>query len=219
MTATASLSLTFLPVLAEALDEPAGAAEAGPAPAPTDQALLEGVSRGDQDAFAVLYGRYERPVFGVLLRMAGRRALAEEWLQEAFTRVWLGAASHDPTRGQVKPWIYAIAVNTARTELGRKHLRTPHVPLDQPGLALEQGGAADMAARLDDDRRANAMAEALRELPLFHQEVVVLRCSRELSFAEISEITGAPVGTLKSRFHRAVAALREAMAQRRGGRP
>ena len=43
------------------------------------------------------------------------------------------------------------------------------------------------------------------------REVIVLRCSRELSFAEIAEVTGAPQGTLKSRFHRAVAALREAL--------
>ena len=49
------------------------------------------------------------------------------------------------------------------------------------------------------------------------REVVVLRCSRELSFAEIAEVTGAPEGTLKSRFHRAVAALREALARREGG--
>ena len=49
------------------------------------------------------------------------------------------------------------------------------------------------------------------------REVIVLRCSRELSFAEIAEVTGAPQGTLKSRFHRAVAALREALDRSEGG--
>ncbi len=188
--------------------------------AQSDRALVERAAGGDTDAFAVLYRRYERPVFSVLLRLAaGRRALAEEWLQEAFTRVWLGAGTHDPARGEVRPWIFRIALNTARSELARKRHRTPHVSLDEWGLDLPDAGAGEkgVAARLDEARRAEAVARALRELPDFMREVVVLRCSRELSFAQIAEVTGAPEGTLKSRFHRAVAALREAVGREPGG--
>jgi len=186
----------------------------------SDRALVERAAGGDTDAFAALYRRYERPVFGVLLRLAGgRRALAEEWLQEAFTRVWLAAGTHDPARGEVRPWIYKIALNTARSELARKRNRVPHVSLDEKGLDLPDEGAGEkgVAARLDEARRTEAVARALRELPDFMREVVVLRCSRELSFAEIAEVTGAPEGTLKSRFHRAVAALREAVGREPGG--
>ena len=156
----------------------------------------------------------------MLLRLAGQRALAEEWLQEAFTRVWLAAASHDPARGAVRPWIYAIAVNTARSELSRKRSRTPHVSIDDAGMDLPDASAGEppLAARLDGQRQADALADALRSLPGYLREVVVLRCSRELSFAEIAEITGAPQGTLKSRFHRAVAALRERTHRREGTR-
>jgi RNA polymerase sigma-70 factor (ECF subfamily) len=188
-------------------------------PTLTDGALLERVARGEQDAFTVLYRRFERPVFSMLLRLAGgRRALAEEWLQEAFTRVWLGAATHDPSRGEVRPWVYKIALNTARSEMARKRYRTPHVSLDEARLDLpdETGGELPVAAQLDEARRAAAVAEALQRLPDFMREVIVLRCSRELSFAEIAEVTGAPQGTLKSRFHRAVAALREALGPEAG---
>jgi RNA polymerase sigma-70 factor (ECF subfamily) len=183
-------------------------------PTLADGALLDRVARGDADAFTVLYRRFERPVFGMLLRLAGgRRALAEEWLQEAFTRVWLGAGTHDPSRGEVRPWIYKIALNTARSEMARKGYRAPHVSLDEARFDLADEGAGEkrVAARLDEARRATAVAEALNRLPDFMREVIVLRCSRELSFAEIAEVTGAPQGTLKSRFHRAVAALREAL--------
>jgi RNA polymerase sigma-70 factor (ECF subfamily) len=186
----------------------------------SDRALVERAAGGDTDAFAALYRRYERPVFAVLLRLAGgRRALAEEWLQESFTRVWLAAGTHDPARGEVRPWIYKIALNTARSELARKRNRLPHVSLDEKGLDLpdEDAGETGVAARLDEARRTEAVARALRELPDFMREVVVLRCSRELSFAEIAEVTGAPEGTLKSRFHRAVAALREAVGRGSGG--
>lgn len=222
MSTTALAPFPFLPTLAAAPAQPVGST-AAPAMLPqTDRALLERTAGGDTDAFAALYRRYERPVFSVLVRMAaGRRALAEEWLQEAFTRVWLGARTHDPARGEVRPWIYKIALNTARSELARKRNRTPHLSLDETGLDLpdETGGETRVAARLDGDRRARAVALALQDLPDFMREVVVLRCSRELSFAEIAEVTGAPEGTLKSRFHRAVAALRAALARAaEGGR-
>jgi len=213
MSTAAILPFPPLPALSWDADEPLPSAGTA-MPMPTDGALLQRVARGDRDAFTVLYRRFERPVFGMLLRLAGgRRAVAEEWLQEAFTRVWLGAATHDPSRGEVRPWIYKIALNTARSELARKRYRTPHVSLDEAGLDLpdETAGEKRIAARLDEARRAAAVAEALQRLPEFMREVIVLRCSRELSFAEIAEVTGAPQGTLKSRFHRAVAALREAL--------
>jgi RNA polymerase sigma-70 factor (ECF subfamily) len=219
MSTTAILPFPLLPSLAGSASEPVPSGVPAMAILP-DRALLERVAGGDTDAFTALYRRYERPVFGVLLRLAGgRRALAEEWLQEAFTRVWLGAGTHDPSRGEVRPWIYKIALNTARSELSRKRYRTLHVSLDEAGLDLpdERAGEKRVTARLDEARRAEAVALALRELPDFMREVVVLRCSRELSFAEIAEVTGAPEGTLKSRFHRAVAALREALARGEGG--
>ena len=75
---------------------------------------------------------------------------------------------------------------------------------------------AFLLGHLDEARQASALALALGRLPDFMREVVVLRCSRELTFAEIAEVTGAPEGTLKSRFHRAVAALREALGPERG---
>ncbi len=186
---------------------------------PSDETLIERVAGGDKDAFTVLYRRYERPVFAVLLRLGGQRALAEEWLQEAFTRVWLAAGTHDPARGQVKPWIYAIALNTARSELSRKRHRTTHVSLDATEMELPDaaGGEPLLTARLDGQKQASVLAEALLELPEYMREVVVLRCSRELSFAEIAAVTGSPQGTLKSRFHRAVLALRARIERKERG--
>jgi RNA polymerase sigma-70 factor (ECF subfamily) len=185
----------------------------------SDEALLERVARRDEGAFAALYRRYERPVFGVLLRLAGERATAEECLQEAFTRVWLAAATHDPARGRVKPWIFKVAINTARSELARKRHRTAHVSIDSGGVELDdgRGGEPRLSAELDEERQRRSLASAVSQLPDFMREVVLLRCSRELSFAEIAELTGAPQGTLKSRFHRAVVALRERLLPGRSG--
>jgi RNA polymerase sigma-70 factor (ECF subfamily) len=218
MSTAAILPYPALPALAWDASEPVPSAGTVMATL-SDGALLERVARGDADAFTVLYRRFERPVFGTLVRLAGgRRALAEEWLQEAFTRVWLGASTHDPSRGEVRPWIYRIALNTARSEMARKRFRTPHVSLDEAGIDVpdERAGEKRVAAHLDETRQASAVAAALQRLPDFMREVIVLRCSRELSFAEIAEVTGAPQGTLKSRFHRAVATLREALGPEAG---
>lgn len=218
-----SLSLPLTALLASRADDGASAAAAAPpaAAAVSDETLLARVATGDRDAFTALYRRYERPVFGVLLRLAGQRALAEEWLQEAFTRVWLAASTQDPARGGVKPWIYTIAVNTARTELSRRRSRTPHVSIDEGRMDFPDAAAGErpLVAALDGEKQAEALAEALRALPHYLREVVVLRCSRELSFAEIAEVTGAPQGTLKSRFHRAVIALRARALEARRPRP
>jgi len=211
MDATAGYALPLpLPVVARAV-EPAAAAA-------SDLELIEGAAGGDTQAFAALYARYSRPVFGVLLRLGGRRALAEDWLQETFVRVWLAASTHDPARGAVRSWIFKIALNVARSELARKRHSATHLPLHELELAEDEAPETRLAEGLDGEERARALAEALARLPDFMREVVVLRCSRELSFAQIAEVTGAPEGTLKSRFHRAVAALRSALLPGRTGR-
>lgn len=127
MSTTLTLPYPLLPSLAG----DAGAAQPVPSEAvlpmqtQSDRALLERVAGGDADAFTALYRRYERPIFAFLLRLAGRRAVAEEWLQETFIRVWLAAGTHDPSRGQVRPWLYKIALNTARSEFVRKPASSP----------------------------------------------------------------------------------------------
>jgi RNA polymerase sigma-70 factor (ECF subfamily) len=218
MSTIAILSFPLLPTLAGDAAEPVRSGGNVPAMSTlSDDALLVRVAGGDPDAFTVLYRRYERPIFGMLVRLAGgRRALAEEWLQEAFTRVWLAAGTHDPSRGEVRPWLYKIALNTARSEMARRRFRAHHVSLDEAGLDLPGEGGSEILDRLDEARQASVVARALEDLPAFMREVVVLRCSRNLSFAEIAEVTGAPQGTLKSRFHRAVTALREAVVRREG---
>ena len=133
--------------------------------------------------------------------------------------MWLGAATHDPLRGEVRPWVYKIALNTARSEMARKRHRTPHVSIDEAGLDAARRERRARSASPRAWTRSGGRAPSpwpSERLPDFMREVVVLRCSRELTFAEIAEVTGAPEGTLKSRFHRAVAALREALGPEPG---
>ncbi len=176
---------------------------------PSDRALAARAVDGDAEAFAELYRRYQRPIFNYILRCTGQRGLAEELLQETFTRVWRAGRTFDAVQGAFRPWIYKIALNTVRSELRKKRHSTQHVPLE--GAETETSASRpgeDPAVRLDLSRQARAVVRALDALPPYFKEVVVLRCYQQLKFSEIAEITGAPEGTLKARFHRAVAALR-----------
>ena len=176
---------------------------------PSDRTLAERAIRGDSEAFAELYRRYERPIFNFILRSVGERALAEELLQETFTRVWRVGSTFDTVNGSFRPWLYKVAHNTLRSELRKRRYAAEHVPLED--LEAEASAARprdDPAAGLDLSAQAPSVARALDGLAPYFKEVVILRCYQQLTFAEIAEVTGAPEGTLKARFHRAVVALR-----------
>ncbi len=182
---------------------------AQPMDPPSDRTLAARASRGDADAFAELYRRYERPIFNFILRSTGQRALAEELLQETFTRVWRVGGSFDAVNGSFRPWLYRIALNTVRSELRKKRYSAEHVPLEvSEAEASARRSTDDPAARLALSTQAPRVALALEALAPYLKEVVILRCYQQLTFAEIALITGAPEGTLKARFHRAVQALR-----------
>jgi RNA polymerase sigma-70 factor (ECF subfamily) len=175
----------------------------------SDEALAARVAQGDREAFAELHRRYQRAIFNFILRSVGQRPLAEELLQEAFMRVWFAGRTFDPTRGAFRPWLYRVALNTVRSEMVKTRYAAEHVPIeDVEGWTRGMQTPVDPDAHLDLSQQARVLARALDSLPPYLREVVVLRCYQQLKFAEISEITGAPEGTLKARFHRAVAALR-----------
>src|SRR6266851_435790 len=87
-----------------------------------DHALVAEVARGDAAALRALYLRYERPTFNLILRLAGNREMAQDMMQETFTRVWTRARTFRGDQGSFKGWLFTIALNVTRSELAR-HLR------------------------------------------------------------------------------------------------
>jgi RNA polymerase sigma factor (sigma-70 family) len=172
----------------------------------TDENLMKRISARDVDAFQVLYRRYEARIYNFASRYCADPVLAEDLLQETFWRVWQGARTFDPSRGEFRRWVYRVALNTARSEFSRKR-HTQELSLE--GQFPEATSATeDSVDRLQRVQSAHRIAEALAGLSPVLREVVVLRCVEGLKFREIAASTGASVGTLKSRFHRAVNDLR-----------
>ena len=187
-------------------DQGPAAGSAERPPPEEDRTLLQRVARGDREAFAALYRRFHRPLFGYLLRVTGRQELAEELVDDVLLVVWRKAATFEG-RSKVSSWVFGIAYRKALKRLQRRDRRPHDAPLADAPPAVE----SHTPERAWDNReRAAAVAEALSTLPPEQRSVVVLTYYRGLSYPEIADTLGCPVGTVKSRmFHarRKLAAL------------
>ena len=175
---------------------------------------MERVCTRDVDAFRVLYVRYELRIFNFVLRCTGDRALTEDLLQETFWRVWQAARTFDPARGGFRSWLYRVALNATRSELSlnryAREVRDGVLP--EKAESAGQGTADNPQSRFERSEMESLVASALARLSPGLREVVALRCMEGMKFSEIAAVTGAPAGTLKTRFHRAVAELRRRLA-------
>lgn len=171
----------------------------------SDNELMELVSRGDTMAFKVLYERYDMPIFNLILRSTGNREIAQDLLQETFVRLWQVADVFDPRRGAFKGWLFKIALNITRSEMAKKRHHVCFMPIDETYPGYPGGNSPDWM--LEQQQQKNRVAKALGRLSPRLREVIILKYYHQLKFREIAEITDTPEGTLKARFHRAVAQL------------
>lgn len=182
-----------------------------PSGAPTDDELAERAQAGELDAFNMLVERYQRPVFGLCLRMLSSAAAAEDAAQDTMISAWRGLAGY--RGGSFQAWILRIAGNRCRDEL-RKRKRRPQDSLD--GLMEERGesvaGPADVRGpeeRSLDSETGRVILAGLNTLPE-DQKMAILLCDVQgLPYDEIAATMGTSVGTVKSRISRGRARLRE----------
>jgi RNA polymerase sigma-70 factor (ECF subfamily) len=155
------------------------------------------------EAFEELFERHHARIHGWLRRRL-TAPLAEDLAAEVFVRAWATRTRYDPSCSDAAPWLFGIATNLARRHhrqeaRGLRALaRTGVDPLDRAGA--ESGPADD---RVDAAARTRALAGALASLRPAEREVLLLQAWAELSYEEIALATGVPVGTVRSRLHRA----------------
>lgn len=167
---------------------------AGPDP------LVERLQSGEARAFEELVIAYQHRVFGVAVRMLGNAAEAEEVAQDVFLRVHRGIVSF---KGEAKlsTWLYAIASRLCLTRLAggeRRRERRGEETLDR----LAEPGA-DPSADMERSELDAALHRAIAELPEERRIVVVLRDLEGLTYEEIAAALDLPLGTVRSRLHRA----------------
>jgi RNA polymerase sigma-70 factor (ECF subfamily) len=175
------------------------------ADASSDEELARRLFQGDDVAATALFERYRRPLFGLLYRLTGNAADADELFQETFVRLLRAGTRYDPAR-RFKPWLYTIAVNLARDRASRsRHRANPEL---RAQADLPERDEEDHEARLSE--RAD-VARALAELPEAQRSAVILRYFEGLSEPELASALGIPRGTVKSRLHHALSKMRESL--------
>ena len=173
-----------------------------------DKDLIERLRAGEPQAFEALVRAYQHRVFGVALRMLGRRADAEDVAQEVFLRVHRAIGEF---RGEARlsTWLYGIASNLCLNRLASAdHRRTRP---DEDAIMLAPSPAADAAAVAERSEVEAALRQAIAELPDERRIVVVLRDIEGLSYDEIAQALGLEPGTVRSRLHRARLDLKSKM--------
>jgi len=173
---------------------------------PDEPALVARLRAGDGRAFEELVRLYQHRVFGVAARMLGNAAEAEEVAQEVFLRAYRAIADF---RGEAKlsTWLYAIASRLCLTRLGAGERRYGRE--GDETLARLANGHANPAAALERSELEAALHRAIGELPEERRIVVVLRDLEGLAYEEIAAALELPVGTVRSRLHRARMDLKE----------
>ena len=169
-------------------------------PTPTDEELLVAVAGGDGDAFAELYRRYARVVYGLALRRLADRGRAEDAAQDAFAAVWRSARTFQPERGAASAWLYAVARNAIVDRLRRRGEPVVAVP-DTPSTA------SSPEERVEAGWVSWRVHRALARLPENERAVIELAYWSGLSQSEVAEFLNVPLGTVKTRTRSALSRL------------
>lgn len=168
-----------------------------------DSVLLGLVQRGDEQAMASIFDRYSKVVYSVALRVLRDPSAAEDILQEIFMQIWRSPNSFIATRGSLGGWLAVVSRNRSIDVLRRKR---PTEPIDDMQFASSYN--------LADEAERNSMMEKARviinDLPLEQRKTLQMAFFDGLTHAEIAEMTGDPLGTVKTRIRSALITLRKA---------
>ncbi len=169
--------------------------------------LLAHITSGDRQALTALYLRYRLPLLRYLLSFTSDYGKAEELLQDTLVAVWKNAGSYTG-EGHVRAWLFGIARRRAYKGLRRQELPSVDVAELESVPAADPEPEAALLARV----RRDELAAALERLAAPQREVLQLIFIYELSYAEVTEVLGVPLGTVKSRLHAAKRALRACLS-------
>jgi len=179
----------------------------GPYTEPSDETLAVRADQGDQEAISVLVRRHSPGLYGFIQRYHPDRDDADDLLQEAWIRVLANLDRFDPNK-RFSTWLFQITLNLCRDRARRDQVR---FRFRRDMHEMQEG---ETRVTVEEKVDARKVVQAIVALPPQQKEALLLRYYHGLSEGETSEIMGCPKGTVKSRLHQAVEALRSKLGPR-----
>lgn len=184
--------------------------------AANDRELVASAVTGLEGGFEELVRRYQRPISAYVYRMVGDYETALDLTQEIFIKIY-GSLSRYRPEFKFSTWIYKIAHNAAidhlRRSSGRERSLVGGTDSDSYDLPIESDGLTPEQQTEREERRVE-IESVVRSLPTAYRELIILRHSQDLTYEEIVEVTGLPLGTVKNRLFRARDLMRQQFLNR-----
>ncbi|PZS08602.1 MAG: RNA polymerase subunit sigma-24, partial [Solirubrobacterales bacterium] len=175
-----------------------------------DEDLMQLVHTGEMRAFEVIYDRHTAAAFSLAYRMCGRRAIAEDVVQEAFLSLWRSGARYDRARGSVRSWVLTVVHNRAIDAFRRETIKDSRVITDE-GIAERLPSAQRTETEVERRDEARQVRGALGELPPDQRRVIELAYFGGFTHSQIAEMLELPAGTVKGRMRLGLTKLRLAL--------
>jgi len=183
--------------------------ERAPAGAGDDLAhLLSRTAARDEAAFAALYQQTSAKLYGIVVRILRQSDTAADVLQEAYVRIWEGAAEFDPLKGSPLAWMATIARNRALDEVRRVR---PGSLEDQPESFEPAADEVDPLAARQRSEGLARLVDCLQKLDEEKRAIVLLAYYRGSSREALAKRFGRPVATIKTWLHRSLGQLRDCL--------
>jgi len=174
---------------------------------PEEADLIRAAQAGSHEAFRALVECYHLLALRTAQVLLGNLSTAEDVAQEAWVNVWRALSSFDLNR-PFRPWLLRIVTNCCRMELRRHTAQTPP-DTAEAALPAVENDILDGVIRREE---VAALDAVISTLPVAQRQLVELRYRADLELAEIALVTGLPIGTVKSRLHRSLTAIRRLLA-------
>lgn len=182
----------------------------------TDIELVSIAARGREDGFEELVRRYQRQIVSYVFRMLNDYESALDVTQEVFIKVYNSLDRYN-SEYKFSTWLYRIAHNAAIDNIRRRDPRAQSLETDgRDGvirLEIETSEPSPERSRESSERR-DEIRNVVRCLPAAYRELILLRHGHDLSYEEIGEVTGLPLGTVKNRLFRAREMMRQILLER-----
>ena len=181
-----------------------------------DKEIIQKVLDGDVQTFAHLIDRHKAKAMTLAVRLLKNREDAEEALQDSFVRMYRSLSSFE-WKSSFSTWFYRIVYNTCATAAGKKNRIHPlSIDVeDEDGLRTEIAtDELQPDIRLESDEFSKIVNEEVEKLPVVYGSTFTLFVIQDMSYEEIVQVTGWPLGTIKARLFRARAMLRESIIKR-----